>query len=191
MDSDRVDKIRRKLLNNFLLFFLAILISGCITQKSTTYSNIPRPIRKKIEKYFEYLNVFFYNTSDDPNSFLYWYYKQSTAYWFVYNKGHLVNKGYFESNNGANNQSIYGTNNLVKVELDRFTENNARVLDGATFGYVINICSNINMHVEEMVCWTSIPVMGGDSIITNNFIENDLKKIINMNYKVTTINTSY
>jgi hypothetical protein len=178
--------MKRKLLNLFVLFFLAILINSCATRKSTMYSKIPKPIMKKIEYQHErYLNAFYYRIAFDyPNSFLFWYYdEQSTVHWFCYTKGRLTNKGTFESEMGARNLDIFEINNLLKVEFAKFATNNTDILDLATFGCVLSIYSVYERLYEEVIGWTYLSQKRRNSATTDTFIEKDLKKILDLNLK--------
>ena len=180
-----------KLSQCFVLAFLVVIISSCMTQRSTTYLEIPKPIRKKIEKNYEYSNAFFYQIFDKSNTFLFWYYKQTTVNWFSYINGKLSNKGTFESNNGAYGLSIYGTNNLLKAELDKFQAACPYTLDGAMFGFVVKFSFEEMSVGQEMTCLYYIDDIDCfKTLENNNFIANDFKKIRDLNYKVTTIDAS-
>ena len=180
-----------KLSKCFVLTFLMVVISSCMVQKSTTYMGIPKPIRKKIEKNYEYSNAFFYQVFDKSNTFLFWYYKQTTVNWFSYINGKLRDKGTFESSNGAYGLSIYGTNNLLKAELDKFQMACPYALDGAMFGFIVTFSLEEVFVSQEMTCLYYIDdTYCFNRLGNNNFIAKDFKKIRDLNYKVTTIDAS-
>jgi hypothetical protein len=157
-----------------------------MAQRSTTYLEIPKPIRKKIENNYAYSNAFFYQVYDKSNTFLFWYYKQTTVNWFSYINGKLRDKGTFESNNGASGLSIFGTNNLLKAELDKFQAACPYALDAAMFGFIIKFSFEDTFVGREMTCLYYINDTDCfHTLGTNNFIANDFKKIRDLNYKIT------
>jgi len=167
-----------------LLFLFVLIMSSCSSQKSTIYSQIPKPIRKAIERNYEYSNFFFFNVFPSDNTFLCWYYNQSTVSWFSYINGKLVDSGNFESDNKAKGLTIAKTNRVLKKELDDFHKTCDFVLDGANFGYVLGAYSSLDNIVSgEVVVMTSVWTRCLSEFEDANFIANDFKKILDLNYK--------
>lgn len=176
-------KNNTKFLTYIVLLLLVLLINGCKVQRTTIYSQIPRQIKKQIEKNYDYNNAFYFQTFDNSGTFLFWYYKQSTVNWFSYVNGKIRNKGTFESNNDADGFSINKTNNILYKKLKEFEKTCFPALDGEFFGYIIDVSSESFLS-KELVALTYISSTEClSNAEKNNFFVNDFKKIIDMNYQ--------
>lgn len=179
--------MKNKLLNYFLFLFV-LQLNSCASQKSTIYSQMPKPIKKAIENNFEYSNVFFYRVFESDNTFLCWYYNQSIVSWFSYVNGKLSKSGSFESENNANGLTISQTNGILKKELDAFHKTCTYALDGEYFGYILRASSSLeNTLPSENIVRTWISTECLSNIENVNFIAKDFKKIRDLNYKVEVI----